>query len=174
MGFGWCAFHVVHPRSKSHLGVIQCVQGYFIKATSLPRFWYYWAHWIVSSASINVSFQQDWCYFYLQDFQTFSFQLIVRNDVKGLTFQCPTIDGSCLCPFASSLVPAQCALTGDDIVKVSLTICNYQLHAIEQETILFQNLGYEGANDGLYVGVLIIIVVFYRMAMWGVLAIRKR
>lgn len=27
---------------------VQCVQGYFIKATSLPRFWYYWAHWIVS------------------------------------------------------------------------------------------------------------------------------
>jgi hypothetical protein len=25
----------------------QCVQGYFIRATSLPRFWYYWAHWIV-------------------------------------------------------------------------------------------------------------------------------
>ena len=24
----------------------QCVQGYFIRAVSLPRFWYYWAHWI--------------------------------------------------------------------------------------------------------------------------------
>lgn len=54
MGFGWCAFHVVRPRSKSDLGVNQCVQGYFIRATSLPRFWYYWAHWIVNSAFINV------------------------------------------------------------------------------------------------------------------------
>ncbi|KIM77700.1 hypothetical protein PILCRDRAFT_825138 [Piloderma croceum F 1598] len=80
-------------------------------------------------------------------------RLIIQNDVKGLTFQCPTINGSCLCPFASSLVPAQCALTGDDIVK---------------------NLRYEGANNGLYVGVLITIVVFYRMAMWAMLAIRKR
>jgi len=114
-------------------GFWMCVQGYFIKATSLPRFWYYWAHWI--------------------DFQTFAFQLLVRNDVKGLTFQCPTVDGSCLCPFASSLVPAQCALVGDDIVK---------------------NLGYEGADDGLYVGILIIIILVYRVAMWVVLALRKR
>ncbi|KZP14385.1 P-loop containing nucleoside triphosphate hydrolase protein [Athelia psychrophila] len=114
-------------------GFWMCVQGYFIKATSLPRFWYYWAHWI--------------------DFQTFAFQLITRNDVIGLTFQCPTVDGSCLCPFASSLTPAQCALTGDDIVK---------------------NLGYEGANDGLYVGILLIIILFYRMSMWIALAVRKR
>jgi len=114
-------------------GFWMCVQGYFVKATSLPRFWYYWAHWI--------------------DFQTFAFQLLVRNDVKGLVFTCPNVDGNCLCPFASSLVPAQCALSGQDLVN---------------------NLGYQGANDGLYIGILLIIIVFYRLAMWGVLVIRKR
>jgi len=114
-------------------GFWMCVQGYFIKATSLPRFWYYWAHWI--------------------DFQTFAFQLLVRNDVKGLVFQCPSANGSCLCPFESSLIPSQCALAGDDIVK---------------------NLGYEGANDGLYVGILLIIIIFYRLLTWGVLILRKK
>lgn len=54
----------------------------------------------------------------MKDFQTFAFQLLVRNDVKGLIFECPTVKGSCLCPFSSSLVPSQCALTGDDLVKV--------------------------------------------------------
>jgi len=114
-------------------GFWMCVQGYFIKATSLPRFWYYWAHWI--------------------DYETFAFQLLVRNDVRGLTFQCPVINGSCLCPFESSLTPGQCALAGDDIVK---------------------NLGYQGANDGLYVGILLIIILFYRVMTWVVLVIRKK
>lgn len=53
-----------------------------------------------------------------KDYQTFAFQLLVRNDSIGLIFQCPHVDGSCLCPFASSLVPEQCALTGDDLIKV--------------------------------------------------------
>ena len=26
--------------------LVQCVGGYFIKAVNLPRFWYYWAHFI--------------------------------------------------------------------------------------------------------------------------------
>ncbi|KAF8495061.1 P-loop containing nucleoside triphosphate hydrolase protein [Gautieria morchelliformis] len=114
-------------------GFWMCVQGYFIRATALPRFWYFWAHWI--------------------DYQTFAFQILVRNDVRGLIFQCPTVNGSCLCPFTSSLVPAQCALTGDDIVT---------------------NLGYQGANDGLYTGILLIIAIVYRLAMWGVLVVKKR
>lgn len=28
------------------------------------------------------------------------------------------MDGGCLCPFESSLLPAQCALSGDDIIRV--------------------------------------------------------
>jgi hypothetical protein len=65
-----------------------------------------------------------------QDFQTFAFQLLVRNDVRGLTFQCPTVNGSCLCPFESSLTPAECALTGEDIVRVRSILLVFNLASI--------------------------------------------
>ena len=29
-----------------YVTLTQCVGGYFIKAVNLPRFWYYWAHFI--------------------------------------------------------------------------------------------------------------------------------
>lgn len=35
-------------RRLMFMSLSQCVQGYFIRATSLPRFWYYTAHFIVS------------------------------------------------------------------------------------------------------------------------------
>lgn len=52
------------------------------------------------------------------DYQTFAFELLVRNDVKGLEFQCPLDAGSCLCPMPSTLPAEQCALAGNDIVVV--------------------------------------------------------
>ncbi|TKA52191.1 hypothetical protein B0A53_05035 [Rhodotorula sp. CCFEE 5036] len=116
-------------------GLWMCVQGYFIRATSLPRFWYYTAHFI--------------------DYQTFSFDLLVRNDFAGQILPCPIEpDGSCLCPIPSSLVAqGQCAVTGEDVL---------------------QNLGIAGVSDGLYVGIMFIIIVVYRLMMWGVLTWRKR
>ncbi|GAA5911516.1 hypothetical protein JCM5296_000914 [Sporobolomyces johnsonii] len=116
-------------------GLWMVVQGYFIRATSLPRFWYYTFHFI--------------------DFQTFAFELLVRNDFTGLVFDCPTVAGACACPMASSLTATtgQCALAGKDVLE---------------------DLGIDGVSDGLYVGILIIIVVVYRLLMWGVLVLRKR
>ncbi|BGP05738.1 hypothetical protein JCM10049v2_001551 [Rhodotorula toruloides] len=115
-------------------GLWMCVQGYFIRATSLPKFWYYWAHFI--------------------DYETFAFELLVRNDFVGRILTCPKgPDGSCLCPIPSSLTPGQCAVSGEDVI---------------------QNLGYGGVSDGLYVGILIIIIFVYRLLMWGVLVWRKR
>ncbi|KAL8278129.1 hypothetical protein RQP46_009453 [Phenoliferia psychrophenolica] len=103
-------------------GLWMVVQGYFIRATALPRFWYYTFHFI--------------------DFQTFAFELLTRNDLIGLTFDCPTIAGVCSCPYPSSLTP--------------------------------EDLGYAGVSDGLYVGILLIIIVVYRLALWGVLVMKKR
>lgn len=55
-----------------------------------------------------------------QNYQTFAFELLVRNDVQGLEFQCPIIDGVCSCPFASTIQSASnCALAGNDILVVS-------------------------------------------------------
>ncbi|GAA5983036.1 hypothetical protein JCM10908_006875 [Rhodotorula pacifica] len=116
-------------------GLWMCVQGYFIRATSLPRFWYYTAHFI--------------------DYQTFSFDLLVRNDFAGQILPCPIEpNGSCLCPIPSSLIAqGQCAVTGEDVL---------------------QNLGIAGVSDELYVGIMLIIIVVYRLLMWGVLVWKKR
>lgn len=57
-----------------------------------------------------------------QDYQTFSFDLLVRNDFAGQILPCPIEpDGSCLCPIPSSLVSqGQCAVTGEDVLQVRL------------------------------------------------------
>lgn len=56
-----------------------------------------------------------------QDYQTFAFELLVRNDVQGLEFQCPIIDGVCSCPFASTIESAtNCAVAGNDLLVVSI------------------------------------------------------
>ncbi|GAA5973014.1 hypothetical protein JCM11641_000365 [Rhodosporidiobolus odoratus] len=114
-------------------GLWMCVQGYFIRATSLPKFWYYTFHFI--------------------DFQKYAFDLLVRNDFAGQTLDCPIVDGSCLCPIASSLTVEQCAVTGQDVLK---------------------DLDIAGVHEGLWVGILIVIIVVLRLAMWGVLVIRKK
>ncbi|GAA6009317.1 hypothetical protein JCM10207_004348 [Rhodosporidiobolus poonsookiae] len=108
--------------------------GYFIRARSLPRFWYYSFHFM--------------------DFQKYAFELLVRNDSDGKTMPCPVdADGSCLCPIASSLVPAQCAISGRDVLK---------------------DLGIDGVHDGLWVALLFVIIIVFRLAMWAVLVLRKK
>ncbi|TIA92328.1 hypothetical protein E3P99_00624 [Wallemia hederae] len=81
-------------------GFFMCVQGYFIRAVNLPRFWYYWAHWI--------------------DYQTFGFAILTKSDLKGLTFDCAgdIASGTCQCSYPSSLVDAgQCAVAGEDVLR---------------------------------------------------------
>lgn len=80
-------------------GFWMSVGGYFIRAVDLPRFWYYWAHWI--------------------DYQTYAFELLVWNDLHGLVLACaPTADGGCFCEYPSSLVAqGECALAGDDVLQ---------------------------------------------------------
>ena len=112
-------------------GFWMCVQGYFIRAVNLPRFWYYWAHWI--------------------DYETFAFDLLARNDFKGLVFSCQgSIEaGDCSCSFPSSLVAqGRCEVSGEDVLKA---------------------LEIDGFSVGLYVGVLVIICLVYRVGFWGVL-----
>ncbi|KAL5524718.1 hypothetical protein ACEPAF_9863 [Sanghuangporus sanghuang] len=80
-------------------GFWMCVGGYFIRAVNLPRFWYYWAHWI--------------------DYQTYAFNLLVFNDFHGIMLTCAEQnDGSCFCDYPSSLVAqGQCAIAGDDVLE---------------------------------------------------------
>lgn len=80
-------------------GFFMCVQGYFIRAVNLPRFWYYWAHWI--------------------DYQTFGFAILTKSDLEGLSFSCvgDVGNGSCQCSYPSSLIEqGVCAVSGNDVL----------------------------------------------------------
>ncbi|GAA5834755.1 hypothetical protein JCM3766R1_003228 [Sporobolomyces carnicolor] len=112
-------------------GLWMCNMGYFIRTTSLPRFWFYLVHWI--------------------DYQTYSFNLLVKNDFTGRTLACRTIQGVCSCPIPSSLTPQQCALTGDDVVR---------------------DLNISG-TEGFSVGILVLILVVYRVLFYVALRLRK-
>ncbi|KAJ7500865.1 P-loop containing nucleoside triphosphate hydrolase protein [Mycena galericulata] len=77
-------------------GFWMSVGGYFIKARSLPRFWFYSFHYM--------------------DYQRYSFELLVNSDFRGLTFKCVTIlNGSCVCAYPSS-TPETCTVSGADVL----------------------------------------------------------
>lgn len=75
---------------------------------NLPAFWRTWAHWI--------------------DYQTYAFQLLVKNDFAGLTFGCQVIDKVCSCSFTEPSA-GTCAITGSGVIA---------------------ELGYTGSNEVLY------------------------
>ncbi|KLO14790.1 P-loop containing nucleoside triphosphate hydrolase protein, partial [Schizopora paradoxa] len=105
-------------------GFWMCVGGYFIKAVNLPRFWYYWAHFI--------------------DFQTYAFDLLVYNDFRGLIFACETAtDGSCNCSYPSSLISqGRCELAGDDVLNaLGIGGINFPLYVV---ILLLITLVYRG------------------------------
>ncbi|PWN39927.1 P-loop containing nucleoside triphosphate hydrolase protein [Ceraceosorus guamensis] len=75
-------------------GFWMTTQGYFIRTDNLPRFWYYWAHFI--------------------NYETYALALLARTDLAGLTFTCAT-PGQCLFP-SSSQHPD--AVAGETVVSV--------------------------------------------------------
>ncbi|KAG6901786.1 hypothetical protein C0995_007889 [Termitomyces sp. Mi166 len=78
-------------------GFWMSVGGYFIKARSLPRFWYYSFHFM--------------------DYQKYAFELITNSDLRGLVFQCQTqSNGSCICAYPSS-TSASCTISGEDVLS---------------------------------------------------------
>lgn len=117
-------------------GFWMCVQGYFIRAVNLPRFWYYWAHWI--------------------DYETYAFDVLVKNDFKGLIFNCAgsVAEGNCNCSYPSSLIKEGiCAVKGEDVLEA---------------------LDLGGISTGLYAGILVVIVVVYRVLFWVVLRLQLK
>ncbi|KAF5367203.1 hypothetical protein D9758_003922 [Tetrapyrgos nigripes] len=74
-------------------GFWMSVGGYFIKARSLPRFWYYSFHYM--------------------DYQRYAFELLTNSDLRGLTFQCIN---DCNCAYPSS-TPDTCTVSGDDVLS---------------------------------------------------------
>ncbi|KAJ7636811.1 P-loop containing nucleoside triphosphate hydrolase protein [Roridomyces roridus] len=80
-------------------GFWMSVGGYFIKARSLPRFWYYSFHYM--------------------DYQRYAFELLTNSDLRGLTFKCGTttgINSTCACAYPSS-TPETCTVSGADVLR---------------------------------------------------------
>ncbi|CAA7263567.1 unnamed protein product [Cyclocybe aegerita] len=77
-------------------GFWMSVGGYFIKARSLPRFWFFSFHFM--------------------DYQKYAFELLTNSDLRGLTFKCNTVmNGECVCAYPTS-TPASCTVSGEDIL----------------------------------------------------------
>ena len=88
--------------------------------------------------------------------QTYAFDLLVYNDLHGLTFACSgrVDDGSCFCEYPSSLISqGQCALSGDDVLSY---------------------LDIAGIDFALYACILLIIAFVYRILLYLVLVVKKR
>ncbi|KAJ7020819.1 ABC-2 type transporter-domain-containing protein [Mycena alexandri] len=78
-------------------GFWMSVGGYFIKARSLPRFWFYSFHYM--------------------DYQRYAFELLTNSDLRGLAFKCVTVvNGTCTCAYPSS-TPETCTVSGADILN---------------------------------------------------------
>ncbi|KAJ3098713.1 hypothetical protein HDU97_003772 [Phlyctochytrium planicorne] len=114
-------------------GFWMCVQGYFIKSISLPRFWYYSFHFM--------------------DYQTYAFEMLANNDLRGLTFSCGTnAKGACQCAYPSSLGPDSCTVSGEDVL---------------------QYLDIHWIKFGHWSAILISIIVIYRILFYVILARAK-
>ncbi|KAJ7691146.1 P-loop containing nucleoside triphosphate hydrolase protein [Mycena rosella] len=78
-------------------GFWMSVGGYFIKARSLPRFWFFSFHYM--------------------DYQRYAFELLTNSDLRGLTFKCEsTVNGACVCAYPSS-TPETCTVSGADVLN---------------------------------------------------------
>lgn len=57
------------------------------------------------------------------DRKTYAFELLAKNDLAGLVFQCDTaVDrvGQCSCAYPSSSLASACQVSGEDVLEVSL------------------------------------------------------
>ncbi|KAF4610157.1 hypothetical protein D9613_010239 [Agrocybe pediades] len=78
-------------------GFWMSVGGYFIKARSLPRFWFFSFHYM--------------------DFQKYAFELLTNSDFKGLSFSCTKLGKKqCSCAYPSS-TPDSCTVSGQDVLN---------------------------------------------------------
>lgn len=120
-------------------GFWMCVQGYFIRARSLPRFWYYSFHFM--------------------DYQTFAFEILAKNDFVGEVFNCdsaklPSGDCSCVFPASAETIAqyGQCKVSGQDVIDY---------------------LEFGGISIGGYAGIIVSIIVLYRVMLYLLLLIRR-
>ncbi|KAK0453564.1 P-loop containing nucleoside triphosphate hydrolase protein [Armillaria borealis] len=100
------------------------------------------------------SLPRFWYYsFHYMDYQRYAFELITNSDLRGLTFQCEkTSSGSCTCAYPSS-TPDSCTVSGDDVLDY---------------------LDIRGISYASWVGIMVSIIVIYRIALYYALRLRSQ
>jgi hypothetical protein len=104
---------------------------------------------LVSLPVLNVF----WKYvFHYIDYQAYVFQGMMVNEFKARSYACePVAAGGCHCMYRSAL-EGQCRIAG---------------------TAVLENYGYALGREGQWVGIMIGIIVVYRLLGWGVTWLRK-
>lgn len=105
---------------------------------------------LVSMPILNVF----WRYvFHYIDYQAYVFQGMMVNEFKDRTYDCErlTATGDCRCMYTSSL-ESECKIAG---------------------TAVLDEYGYSLGNEGRWVGIMIAIIVVYRLLGWAVTWMRK-
>jgi len=88
------------------------------------------------------------------DYQTYAFEVLVNNDFRKAVYSCTVIGSECHCAYPSSLIEAgECALKGEDVLK---------------------SLDIGGISMPLYASILLLIALFFRVALYVVLVFKKR
>jgi hypothetical protein len=96
--------------------VVAAILPVFVAALAVAAFVN--GFWMSVGGYFNMNLADFWQYsFHWMDYQTFSFQLLVKNEFASTLFRCSETNGSCFCSYPSSLQAAgQCAFTGGDVL----------------------------------------------------------
>jgi len=78
-------------------GLWMVVQGFFVQKTNIPDFWRYSFHQI--------------------DFQKYAYELLITNEMNGLSFSCETESGGCACVIPPKNKSSTCSFTGEDVLE---------------------------------------------------------
>jgi len=89
-----------------------------------------------------------WIWGHYWGYQTYAFAALVHSDFTGLTFNCERLaDNTCYCLYQST-TGNPCTFSGEDVLSVR---------------------NYQNVNEGLWIGILIIQIVVYRIILYLVL-----
>ncbi|KAH7105152.1 P-loop containing nucleoside triphosphate hydrolase protein [Auriculariales sp. MPI-PUGE-AT-0066] len=120
-------------------------------ASFLNGFWMCVQGYFIRAVNLP-TFWRVWAHWI--DYQTFAFNSLVNNDFRGLVFKCTTVGSECHCAYPSSLVASgQCAVSGEDVLGA---------------------LDIGGISIPLYVSILLLIALVFRVALYVILVFKKR
>jgi len=138
--------------AESLVVLVASIFPVFVIALALTAFanglWMSVGGFLVSMPVLNVF----WKYvFHYIDYQAYVFQGMMVNEFEHRAYACQRVGDSCRCLYPSEL-EAQCKVAGRAVLE---------------------NYGYATGREGKWVGILLGIIVVYRLLAWGVTWYRK-